>query len=336
MCNTSRKRRSACGESGRVVRPDMKNAKNHCVLLLLLLMAPGAWAANPVAFADSATTAEDVAVTIDVLLNDVDPDGDPKSVASIDTPPSNGSVVNNGGDVTYTPDPDFFGVDSFEYRLTDSSGGTGRAFVTVTVTSVPDSPVAVDDNIPAFAEDGSVAIKVLTNDTDADGDSLTAFQVTGPANGTLTPLTLPTSGEVTYTPNPDFNGTDLFTYQVTDCGFPMPGCVVTNVATVTFTVTPINDDPVALDDLASTDEDTSVPIDVLSNDSDVDLDTLSISAVGTPSNGTAAINGLNIDYMPALNFNGTDSFTYEVDDGNGGTASATVTVTVDPINDDPV
>ena len=107
-------------------------------------------------------------------------------------------------------------------------------------------------------------------------------------------------------------------------------------ATVSVTVTGVNDGPVAVDDAATTAEDTATTVAVLTNDSDLDGDTLAVSSVTVPAHGTAVIAGTGVTYSPALNYNGPDSFTYTVGDGNGGSATATVSVTVTGVNDGPV
>ena len=165
----------------------------------------------PVATDDTATTAEDTPVTVDVLANDTDADvGDVLTVDSV-TQAANGTVVNNGVDVTYTPDLDSDGVDSFTYTVSDGFGGSDTATVSVTVDPVNDAPVANDDSATT-PQDTLVVIAVLGNDTDVDGDSLTVASVTQAANGTVGN----NGGDVTYTPDLDFNGTDSFTYTVSD------------------------------------------------------------------------------------------------------------------------
>ena len=123
----------------------------------------------PVAVDDAISTNEDTAVTISVLANDTDADGDTLTVASV-TQGSHGAVVNNGSNVRYTPSANFHGSDSFTYTISDGHGGTDTATVIVTIGSVNDPPVAVDDAI-STNEDTAVTISVLANDTDADGDT---------------------------------------------------------------------------------------------------------------------------------------------------------------------
>ena len=283
---------------------------------------------NPTALDDSGTTPEDTPITITVLGNDTDPDGDTLTVSSATTP-ANGTVVINGDNtITYTPDPNYVGTDTFTYTITDGNGGTATATVTIAVVSANDPPVAGDDATTTL-EDTPVIVPVLDNDTDVEGDTLAASLVTQPANGTAI---MNPDGTVTYTPNPNYSGIDIFTYRVCDNGTP----VACDEAAVTIMVTPVNDPPVAGDDGDATDEDTPVTLPVLNNDADVDGDTLTIGSATDPANGTVVVNGDNtITYTPDLNFTGTDTFTYTITDGNGGTDTATVTITVSPIGDRP-
>ena len=191
-----------------------------------------------------------------------------------------------------------------------------------------DPPVAVDDSTTT-AEDTAIVIRVLDNDSDMDGDSLSVIEVSTPSNGSVAVTGAGTT--VTYTPNANFHGSDLFTYKVSD------GKVVTDAATVTVIVTSVNDPPVAMGDSTTTDEDRAIVIRVLDNDTDADGDALSVTAVSVPSNGRAAITsvGTTVTYTPNANFHGSDSFTYTVSDGNGSTDTGTVTVTVTAVDDEP-
>ena len=280
----------------------------------------------PVAVNDAATTDEDTSVTISVLANDSDPDGDALNLASV-TQGANGSVtINQNGTVTYAPDANFNGADSFTYTVSDGNGGNTTATVDVTVGAVNDPPVAVND-VATTDEDTSVTISVLANDSDPDGDALNLASVTQGANGSVT---INQNGTVTYAPDANFNGTDSFTYTISD------GNGGSTTATVDVTVNPINDPPVAVNDAATTDEDTSVIISVLNNDSDPDGDALNLASVTQGANGSVTINqNGTVTYAPDANFNGADSFTYTVSDGNGGSTTATVDVTVGAVNDPP-
>ena len=193
---------------------------------------------------------------------------------------------------------------------------------TVNINPVNDAPIAFDDST-STNEDTPVTVNVVANDTDVEGDPLTVSAVTQGTNGAVTFG----GGTVTYTPNPNFNGPDSFTYTVSD------GNGGTDTATVDVTVNTVNDAPVGVDDTASTNEDTPVSVNVVSNDTDVEGDPLTVSAVTQGTNGTVTFAGGTVTYTPNANFSGPDTFTYTVSDGNGGTDTATVDVTVSPVND---
>jgi len=199
------------------------------------------------------------------------------------------------------------------------------------------APVANDD---AFSVDEDASLNepapgVLANDTDGDMDPLTATLVTGPTNAQA--FTLNADGSFNYTPAADFSGSDSFTYVAND------GQVDSAPATVTITVNPINDPPVAVDDTAVTNEDVQVHVDVLANDSDVDgnLDPASVAVTTPPTSGSTSVNPANgvITYTKSADFNGADSFIYEVcDDGTPLPAqcdTATVNITINDVNDAP-
>ncbi|MBX2998860.1 MAG: tandem-95 repeat protein [Caldilineaceae bacterium] len=276
----------------------------------------------PVATDDEATTDQGTPLEIDVLTNDSDPDGDDLTIISVGVPGHGTAVVGSSSSVVYTPDAGFHGMDSFTYTISDGEL-EATATVTVIVLPVNYAPVADDQHV-SLDEDGSIAITLTASDM--DGDALSFSVVTAPLYGTL-------SGEapdLLYTPTADFHGTDSFTFVAND------GEVDSNLATVTITVHPVNDAPMATDDEAITDEDTPVEIDVLANDSDVDGDDLTIIAVGMPGHGAAVVSGpSSVVYTPTLDFHGTDVFTYTVSDGELE-ATATVTVIVLPVNDAPI
>ncbi|MBN2534616.1 MAG: tandem-95 repeat protein, partial [Spirochaetales bacterium] len=277
----------------------------------------------PVAADDSASTNEDTAVTIDVLANDTDIDGDTLSIASAGNP-ANGTAAVNAGKIVYTPDANYNGTDSFTYTVSDGHGGTDTATVTVTINAVNDAPVAANDTATT-SEDTAVTINVRANDTDIDGDTLSIASAGNPANGTAAI----NAGRIVYTPDANYNGSDSFTYTVSD------GKGGTDTATVNITIDAVNDPPVAGDDNVETGEDMMITIDILANDTDIDGDTLSIAGIGQPEHGTTVINGNSVDYTPEADYYGTDTFVYGVFDGTMA-ATGTVTITVISINDPPV
>ncbi|MDG2997272.1 tandem-95 repeat protein, partial [Vibrio parahaemolyticus] len=371
----------------------------------------------PVAKDDIATTQEDTAVTIDVLPNDTDVDGDKLSIESVSVPKEQGTVEVVDGKLVFTPAENFNGDAEITYTVTDGAL-TDQATVKVTVNAVNDTPV-VESNIAdqtlaedftpytidlntAFSdvdnvdgeltfsvsgnsniqvaivngiatitptadwngsetltftatdpsgesvsqpvnftvapvadivadkatvvEDTPTIIKVLGNDTfEGDGKVVSLDANNGPANGTVS---VNPDGSVTYTPNDNYVGKDTFTYVVTSGG-------VSESTAVEVNVTPVNDAPVAKDDIATTQEDTAVTIDVLSNDTDVDGDKLSIQSATVPeAQGKVEIVDGKLVFTPAENFNGHAEITYTVTDGQL-TDEAKVTVTVNPVNDAP-
>ncbi|ELA9213112.1 tandem-95 repeat protein [Vibrio parahaemolyticus] len=371
----------------------------------------------PVAKDDIATTQEDTAVTIDVLPNDTDVDGDKLSIESASVPKEQGTVEVVNGKLVFTPTENFNGDAEIIYTVTDGAL-TDQATVKVTVNAVNDTPV-VESNIAdqalaedftpytidlntAFSdvdnvdgeltfsvsgnsniqvaivngiatitptadwngsetltftatdpsgesisqtvnftvapvadivadkatvvEDTPTIIKVLGNDTFEGGDQVVSLDTNnGPANGTVS---VNPDGSVTYTPNDNYHGTDSFTYIVTSGG-------VSESTTVNVDVTPVNDAPVAKDDIATTQEDTAVTIDALPNDTDADGDKLSIESASVPKEqGTVEVVDGKLVFTPAENFNGDAEITYTVTDGQL-TDEAKVTVTVNPVNDAP-
>ncbi len=280
----------------------------------------------PDAVNDSASTGEDTSVKISVLSNDIDVDGDALSIVNASNPAHGRTTVNHDGTITYKPDWNWHGTDTFTYRISDGHGGTDTATVTVTVTSVNDKPIALDD-LSFTNEDNAVKVYVLFNDFDIEHDTLSIISATNPSHGTAV---INADKTITYTPNANWFGIDSFKYTISD------GNGGTDTATVRIVVWSVNDKPNAVDDSVVTDEDVSVNISVLSNDTDADGDTLSVTNVTDPGHGTVVINAdKTVTYTPNANWNGTDTFTYTISDRHHATDTATVTVTVNAINDAP-
>ena len=229
----------------------------------------------PVAVDDGYTTLEDtrlVVLTDGILANDTDPDGNPLQVQLIVDVHHGTLVLNADGVFLYIPDLNFTGTDFFTYQAGDGSIDSNIATVRLTVTPVNDVTVAADDGYTTLEDTPLVVVAaagILANDTDPDGNPLQALLITNVTDGTLA---LNADGSFTYTPDPNFAGTDSFTYQAGD------GSIDSNIATVTFTVTPVNDAPVAADDGYTTPEDTPLvavaATGILANDTDPDLDPL--------------------------------------------------------------
>ncbi len=311
----------------------------------------------PTALNDMLATSEDTALALDVRSNDSDLDGDPLTLVSINGSPvapgtpvaiSNGQItLQADGTQMFDPAPGFNGLTTFNYVIQDSSGATAGASASITVSPVNDVPVAVADSA-GTVEDTSVILDLRANDSDPDGDPLTITAINGTTLTTGVPLTV-ASGQVTrladgtisFTPAADFNGSTSFSYTVSDPAGATAG------STATIVVTPANDAPLAIPDSFVTSEELAVVIDPRSNDSDVDGDALqivSINGVSPALNVPLAVTDGTVElladgrlqFVPANNFNGSTGFTYSVGDGSGLTASSSVTIVVNPVNDAPL
>jgi len=269
---------------------------------------------SPVADAvdDNFTVDEDTILNEDVSTNDTYVT---TTTFSLNTDGTNGTVVmSNDGTFSYTPNPDFNGADSFTYNALDINGATETATVNIIINPISD---AVTDSF-STDEDTVLNEDVSTNDTHA---STATFAInTNTANGTLI---FNSDGTFSYTPNPDFNGNDSFTYDVTDING------VTETTAVNITVNPIQD---AINDNFSTDEDTALSADVSTNDTHSVVSNFTLD--NNVSNGTLVFNGNGtFIYTPDDDFNGNDSFTYNITDVNGATETATALIEVSPISD---
>ncbi|EOV3449899.1 tandem-95 repeat protein, partial [Vibrio parahaemolyticus] len=271
------------------------------------------------AIADQVLSEDFDAYTID--LNEVFKDTDSSLEFSVS---GNNSIQISivSGVATITPTADWNGKETITFTAKDPSGGSVSQTVNFTVTPVAD--IVADKT--TVVEDTPTIIKVLGNDTFEGDDKVVSLDTNnGPANGTVS---VNPDGSVTYTPNDNYHGTDSFTYIVTSGG-------VSESNTVEVNVTSVNDAPVAKNDIAMTQEDTAVTIDVLPNDTDVDGDKLSIQSASVPeAQGKVEIVEGKLVFTPAENFNGDAEITYTVTDGEL-TDEAKVTVTVNPVNDAP-
>ena len=266
-------------------------------------------------------------VVIEPASNDVDPDGDQLTV-TVGVPPNNGAIVQQGNTIIYTPNSNFFGEDVIAYAVHDPGGLQNIAYIHINVTPVNDAPVAVAD-ASSTAEDTEVRISVLANDIDVDGPQLRIQSISQqPTNG----VARIDGDAIVYTPNGNFNGTDTLKYVVSDGE-------KTSEATVTVTVTPVNDAPVAVaDPVLDATEDTGLTLNsILGNDTDAEGDALKIVIETNPAHGTIEFrNDGSVVYMPNQNYFGNDTFTYRANDGKvNSNNSVTVTINVKGVNDPP-
>jgi hypothetical protein len=262
-------------------------------------------------------------------------------------------AIDASGQLTYTSAPDAFGSATVTVQVHDNGGvanggvdTSGSQTFTITVTEVNDPPVASDDTKQMDEDCSATAATSCQTPFSFPATDLTANDSKGPANENAQTLTVssvtPTNsthgsvslsnGTVTYTPDPNFHGQASFEYHVCDdgttAGQPAPLC---DDGTVFIDVASVNDTPIGVDDTANTPMNTAVTIAVLTNDTDVDGDTLTAANPTSPTaqGGTAVVNANStITYTPAPGFTGTDGFDYDVNDGHGGTDTAHVTVFV--------
>ncbi|MEL7637979.1 MAG: Ig-like domain-containing protein, partial [Anaerolineaceae bacterium] len=285
---------------------------------------------NDIPFAEdqAVTTPEETAIDITLVATDIE--GDELTYAIV-TEPAHGTVTVLGNIATYTPALDFVGEDSFTFTANDGTVASNIATVTITVTPVNDAPEAVDDAYDVDEDDvlTVAAPGVMANDIEVDTDGMRVVLVSNVSQGSLI---LSGDGSFTYTPDPDFTGTDSFVYKLIT--FPGIQDDWTDEATVTITVNPINDAPVAEDQDVTTAEDTAKEITLVATD--IDGDELTYAIVDEPSNGTLTLNGDVATYTPALNFVGEDSFTFTANDGTVDSDMAVVNITVTEVNDAPV
>ncbi|MFO1169802.1 MAG: Ig-like domain-containing protein [Hyphomicrobiaceae bacterium] len=286
---------------------------------------------GPVATGDSGFAASEdtdlIVRSADVLANDTDADtalGDTLSVISVQDS-VNGTVALSNGNIMFTPDANFNGQASFTYTIADHAGLTSTATVTFTVAAVNDAPVAGDD-VASGDEDTPITTgNVFDNDQDVDSSA----SITGFTDGAHGSVADNGNGTFTYTPNADFVGTDTFTYTIGDDS-------LSDTATVTVTVNNVNDAPVAGDDAYSGDEDTAITTgNIFDNDLDIDS-SASLASFTQGAHGAVVSNGNGtFTYTPVANYFGSDTFTYTITDG-ALSDTATVTMTVNPVNDAPV
>jgi len=275
----------------------------------------------PIANDDTTETPEDSPITIDVLKNDTDPDDTLLHVTGVTA--SSGVVsINADNTLLFIPKANFSGNVVLSYIISDGSGGSAQADVFVTVTSANDAPIAANDST-TINEDIPTVIEVLKNDTDIDGDILTLSDVEIISGGGR--VAINGSKTLTFIPDAEFNGTVQLSYVVID------GLGGSATGLVSVRVNPVNDEPVLSDSSTDTDQNMSLSINALINALDVDNDPLSLISASA-LNGSVTLDGLGImTYMPALNFSGEDLLSYRVGDGQGGFASAKISISVNAV-----
>lgn len=269
----------------------------------------------PSAIAYTNNTFEDTPLNVVLEATDADTPSD-ELVFTVLTQPANGSLSGNAPNLTYTPNANFNGQDSFTFQVSD---GQGTDTATATIDVVPDGVRTAQAATVATEEDQAVGVTLTAS---GSGDPVTFAIVSQPDNGALSG-TIPS---LTYSPNDNFNGTDSFVFEVNDAG-------TTTQATITLEVAPVNDRPVANDSSVDTNEDSAVAFTLSAGDPDGD--SLRFRVLTQPNNGQLNCTGDACTYDPNDNFNGTDSFTFRAADA-ALTSDATVTINVAPVNDAPI
>jgi VCBS repeat-containing protein len=299
------------------------------------------------------TTEDGAAETFDLLNGAFDPDtnDEPTATNIVATGTDHlgiaiditGAVTIDGNEVTI--DPTFFSALSDEESVTivinyDVSDGhtTRHNSATLVIAGADDNtaPTAVNDGVATTEDSAPVVFNVAQNDSDPQGTTLQAVNVSALSDPSLGTLVNNGNGQFIFTPAANASGSATFTYQASD------GALTSaNTATVTINVAPVNDAPTASNDTVATAED-SAPLvfNVAQNDSDIEgtpLSAVNVSALSDPSLGTLVNNGGGqFTFTPAANASGSATFTYQASDGSLTSSTATVTINVAPVNDAPV
>jgi YD repeat-containing protein len=270
---------------------------------------------NPVAVPDVVSANPGEQTPILPLANDTDPNNDPLEIVSVTS--ANATISADHRYLNYYSE-DITTQEVFSYTISDFRGGTATSTITVN-PGTNHSPDAVDDTATAVAGVATV-FRVLDNDHDPDGDTLSIDGVSQPAHGTRSY----NGTAVTYTANVGYVGTDTFQYTILD------GHNGSDTATVTVTVGASNHNPVANPDTGLVGQNGSGEVYPLGNDTDPDGDTLTVTGISQgPSHGSATvIGGWRVVYGPSPNYVGPDSLKYTISDGHGGTAEGTITIDV--------
>ncbi|WP_242542087.1 tandem-95 repeat protein [Vibrio sp. Vb0877] len=282
---------------------------------------------SPVTLSAVEEDSDPITITTEELLSNVNiDDADTLVITNVTIESGNGTLIDNSdGSWTYIPEADDDTEVSFSYDIIDDDGGVINGTANLDITPVNDAPIATNDAIQTD-EDSLVVIDVLANDSDIEGDDLIITSASVPEEQGIVEII---DGKLVFTPAENFNGNATISYTISDGE-------LEDEAQVSVTVNSVNDAPIASNDTTITEEDSSVTIDVLPNDTDIDGDKLSIESASVPeTQGTVEIVDGKLVFIPAENFHGDAEITYTVTDG-ALTDQATVNVTVNAVNDTPV
>ena len=290
---------------------------------------------SPIVLPEALTADEDSEnlIAISTLLgNDYDPDGDAIQVEALSNAQNGSVTMLDNGQIRFVPNPDFNGQASFAYRVVDEYGASSLGTATINVRPVNDAPDLAGETITNGSEDALQVIApslLLQNDTDIDNDTLSIHSVQNAVNGSVS---MSAQGNILFAPSANFNGVAAFDYTVSD------GQGGTATAQASIQIAAVNDRPFAgADGLTALEDARRVfsASELLRNDYDVDGDHLTVTSAWGAQNGSVSLASGQISYNPNRNYAGTDSFTYAVSDGNGGTTTGLVSVNVASVNDNP-
>ena len=282
------------------------------------ILASASFSVTGAAMVNTAPTVLDRSVevnedgTASITLTGSDEEGDTLSFTVL-SQPKNGTLSGTAPSLSYSPNANYSGSDSFSYKANDGVADSNTATVTITVNGINDNPEAANQDVEVN-EDGTASITLTGSDEEEDTLSFTVLSQ--PKNGTLSG-TAPT---LSYSPNANYSGSDSFSYKAND------GSADSNAATVTITVNGVNDKPEVANQSVDVDEDGSVSITL--SGSDEEGDTLSFTVLSQPKNGTLSGTAPSLSYSPNANYSGSDSFTFKANDGKADSNTATVTINV--------
>ena len=272
---------------------------------------------RPVAADQSLITEEDTPKVVTLTAND--PDGDPLTYI-VTSNPAHGRLFGSGATLTYRPNLNFSGADSFSFKANDGEADSVPAVITIEIPAVNDAPQANSQTI-ATKQDQARSFALSASDPDGDTVAYTLLEV--PSHGTLSGA----APNLTYTPASGYLGSDRLTFKVSD------GRADSAVATVNINVNVSNTAPSALPQSVSTNEDQAVNIVLTANDAEGNV--LSYTITSPPDHGTLTGTAPTLTYTPAENYHGTDRITFQASDGTFASNPATVSISVLSVNDAP-
>lgn len=303
--------------SGSVLTDDSGNGHNGLLLESEFILSNSSlplWVTStafnkPLVNDFSITTNEDTPASATLLAQ-----SNPASTLTYATSdPQHGTLTGTAPNLTYTPNLDYFGTDSFTYQALDGSSASAIATVSVTINPINDAPVAQSETWSVIED---TTYNGVLHASDVENDTLNYSIVTPPTHGSLDG----TAPNLTYTPHSNYFGSDSFTFKANDTQLD------SNIATITINISAVNDVPVADDKIINTGVNT--PVSVTLTGSDIETSELTFSVTGGPSHGALSGTLPNLTYTPLDSYTGSDSFTYTASDGQATSLPATVTINI--------